>query len=287
MDMMHMTIDEIRNAGKRLGFSYTQTMSVYLYERILYWISLQDFSDNMWLRRSDFYEKGKKKKTAPNQIIYYMREISYQELQQAFEHMFTHKEEQAYQIQWEMRFFDRQIEVALHIKIEKVTVPFKIVIRPVWIEEQFPEKEEYQFLLWEGKTTQYRAYPVELYVAESFYEVLDKLELIGDMKIYNTIYRVLSSYPVDGRRAYLNMVEIFKQQAMTSVEKRWDTVLGYRNYAYMKKRWNKYRKSEKEEEVVWEECIGLMEEFFTPIWRAVQEDVIFTGDWMPHLGRFL
>lgn len=287
MDTMHMTIEEIRNQGKKLGFSYIQTLSVYLYERILYWISQQPFQDKMWLRRSDFYEKGKKKRTAPNQIVYYMRNISYQELEQTFKYMFSRKEEQAYQIQWEMLFLDKQIEVALHIRLEKVAIPFKIIIRPVWFEEQFPEKEVYHFLLWEGKTAGYRAYPVELYVAESFYEVLDKLELISDMKVYNTLYEVLHSYAVDGRRAYLNMSEIFKYQPMSSVEKRWDTILGYKDYTYMKKRWDRYRKSQKEEEVPWEECILLLEGFFTPIWKAVQEDTIFVGDWMPHLGRFL
>lgn len=284
---MDMTVEEIREKGKKLDLSYVQALSLYLFESILEGVSYSELKDKMWLRQTDFFQKGKKKKTVSNQIVYYMKDISYQTLQRAMGEILRQKKDSSFQMEWEMLFLDKEIEIVLHTKIEQVEVPFKVVIRPVWVEDQFSEKEDYFSLLWENKTIEYRAYPMELRLAECFYEILDKLELIANMECYDTVCQILKGRPVDGRRTYLNMVELLEKQPVISVEKRWDTVLGYQDYSYMKKRWNTWRKAEKENLISWEECMETLREFFSPIWNAIQEDRIFIGDWMPHLGRYL
>lgn len=284
---MDMTVEEIREKGKKLNLPYVQAISLYLFERILERVSHSELKDEMWLRQTEFFQKGKKKKTVPNQIVYYMKDISYQTLQQAMDEILRQKKDSSFQMEWEMLFLDNEIEIVLHTKVEQVEVPFKVVIRPVWMEDQFSEKEVYFSLLWENRTVEYRAYPVELRLAECFYEILDKLELTASMECYDTVCQILREHSVDGRRTYLNMLELLEKQPVTSVEKRWDTVLGYRDYSYMKKRWNTWRKAEKENMISWEECMETLREFFSPIWNAIQEDKIFIGDWMPHLGRYL
>lgn len=282
---MDIPVEKIRQKGKKLGFSYIQSLSLYLFETILCWVSQSDLKDDMWLKWSELDRK--RMKGAPNQIIYYRKDISYLTLQQAIDRMCKDKSNNHFQLDWDMLFFDKQMEIVLTVKIEHVIVSFKIVIRPVWEKEQFPEKRIYRSLFWENREIVYKSYPIELNLAECFYEILDRLELIKDMEPYGTICQILGSYPVDGRRTYLNMAELLKKQELTSVKKRWDTVLGYKDYTYMEKRWKKYCKTDKEQTVSWEECMGLLKEFFTPVWNSIQEDRIFVGDWMPHLGRYL
>ena len=77
---------------------------------------------------------------------------------------------------------------------------------------------------------------------------------------------------------------------MSEPGKRLETVLGYKTYGYMKKRWNRYRKEcddlDKEEDS-WENVMDLLKECFLPVWEAIERDEVFIGDWMPQLGRYL
>ena len=64
-------------------------------------------------------------------------------------------------------------------------------------------------------------------------------------------------------------------------------IVSYRDYTYMKKKWKVFLRSIKEKEPQWEAVIERFLCFFEPIWQAVIEDLVFFGDWMPELNRFL
>ena len=279
-----MTVDQIRTAGKKCKLSYIQALSLYLFERVLHWVSRSELKDEMWLKRPELPGKGKDINS--NEIIFYMKKISYLTLLDMAAGIFQDKEEHVPRMNWEMLFYDRQLEIVLDMRVEHVAFPFKVIIRPVWDEEQYPEKETYQLRLIQGEEIHYAAYPMELELAECMYEILDKLELIHDMQPYGTACQILRIHPVNGRRMFQNLSDFFEKQKISSMERRWDTVLGYKSYTYMKKRWNKYEKS-LHMGLSWEECLELLNLFFTPIWEAIREDRVFFGDWMPHLGRYL
>lgn len=292
---MCISIEDIRKKGKTWGLSYAQSLSAYFFEEILIWMNQSSIKDRMWLKPEEFHLQGRGKKTAPNRILYYMKEISYQELTEVIGEFQSQKNREDRIVGGELLFYDCQLEISLILKVDAVTVPFKILVRPVWQKDCFPEEGQYQPVFQNGEAVSYRKYPEEMNLSECFFEMMDRLELIGDMQPYGEALRILSTQAVDGRRVFLDMQELLKQQELISPEKRWETVCGYANYKYMEKRWNKYRKThqkgnaqgETDSLKSWPQVIALFNEFFTPLWEGVLKDEIFIGDWMPSLGRYL
>ncbi len=66
-----------------------------------------------------------------------------------------------------------------------------------------------------------------------------------------------------------------------------EMIKNYRSYSYMKKKWRRYLKSEKKSSPDWEEIVDKVVLFLSPIWDMMCKDLIFIGDWMPEVGRFL
>ena len=66
-----------------------------------------------------------------------------------------------------------------------------------------------------------------------------------------------------------------------------DLFCSYRDYRYMKKKWNSYLKRQNQKEPVWEDVMEKILAFLQPVWEMMQQDMIFIGDWMPELGRYL
>ena len=129
-------------------------------------------------------------------------------------------------------------------------------------------------------------------LGEQLFEIMDKLELVSDMKPYGDAYEILKRYSVSGRQ----IIDIFKVRAKNKPKTvsmhRLEQVYGYRSYAYMRKRWEQYCKRLTRQQRVyanagWEETLDLILDFLTPVWSAFCNDEIFYDDWMPELGRFL
>lgn len=282
---MDMGVEQIREAGKKQKLSYIQSLSLYLFERVLYWISRSEQREEMWLRRPEL--PGKARNKSSNEIVFYRKHISYQELLQMAEQIFHGQtEDSPFQVKWDLVFYDRQLEMELDVRLEQVAVPFKIVVRQVWDEDRYPEKESYHPLILPEKEIPYVAYPIELELTECVYEIMDRMELVHDMQPFAMACCILQAYALDGRRMFQNFRDLFERQPLTALGKRWETIRGYQGYTYMKKRWNKYRKAISLE-TSWEECMQALDAFFSPIVEAIVEDRIFYGDWMPHLVRYL
>lgn len=129
-------------------------------------------------------------------------------------------------------------------------------------------------------------------LGEQLFEIMDRLELVSDMKPFGVAYEILKRYSVSGRQ----IIDIFKAKAEKKPRAvsmhRLEQVCGYRSYTYMKKRWEQYckRLTGHQKEYVnagWEETLDLILDFLTPVWSAFCNDEIFYDDWMPELGRFL
>lgn len=282
------TLAELRQRGKKLGLSYAQTLSLLLFERILWEAGSLEIKDRLWLKEEEFRIQGRKKKQIPNEITYYMTDISYQLIQDTIRKLLD--ENRYDSVNWHLDFYDRELVVDLNLVLEQIPIAFKIRIRPVWRKGLTSEENYYQTVLLPQQEIAYQKYPVELDLVENIFYIMDRLELIGDMRTYGAVYQILRKLPLPGRYIYLNMREQLEESSMSEPGKRLETVLGYKTYGYMKKRWNRYRKEcddlDKEEDS-WENVMDLLKECFLPVWEAIERDEIFIGDWMPQLGRYL
>jgi hypothetical protein len=133
----------------------------------------------------------------------------------------------------------------------------------------------------------YFSYAEENRLAIYVYEIMKKLELISDMAAYDIVNEILKTESVSGRHIMEKMSELSETEPRVLRQKRLEQIAEYRNYTYMKQRWERYQKNKRQEKEEWEFIIDRFMNFITPIWTALCNNEIFFDDWMPELGRFL
>ncbi len=176
---------------------------------------------------------------------------------------------------------------SLVAKCDDIDVPFSIKIE--WISEEnagIPVGKDIEAMNLFHKNIHINAYSPESILGEQIFEIMEKLELVSDMKPFVSAYMILRDNSISGR----HIIDIFKLKAQEKPKvvtmRRLEQIKGYRSYAYMKKRWNQYAKRNGID-TGWEDALDLILGFLEPVWIAFCSNEIFFDDWMPELGRFL
>ena len=81
--------------------------------------------------------------------------------------------------------------------------------------------------------------------------------------------------------------ELAEHSPQVKKERRLEQVAGYRDYAYMRKRWDQYAKRHGAVSTSWENVLERILALVTPLWTCLCRDEIFFDDWMPELGRYM
>ena len=170
---------------------------------------------------------------------------------------------------------------------QKLRLPMCITIEAAPENAQSPKWKTLQLQYAGKKTVNYRSYSIESVLAEVLFDIVQNLELIGDMESYAMASDILQKYSVSGR----HIIEDFKilgEKAPKVVSmKRIHQLEGYTTYAYMRKRWEQYEKRHGRSHEEWDKVLERILRFLNPVWNALCENEIFFDDWMPELGRFL
>jgi len=176
---------------------------------------------------------------------------------------------------------------ALNFMYMGMQVPVLVHIRTSVIKTQKRKQKELHLLLDQKKTCSYLCYSKESILAESLFEIMRKLELISDMEAYGEANQILKNYSISGRYILDEFVAMGEKEAKVVSMKRLDQIASYKNYTYMKKRWQQYERNHQLEKEEWECVLERILAFMGPIWKALCENEIFFDDWMPELERFL
>lgn len=197
------------------------------------------------------------------------------------------KEEHDFVFCQKEKFMKKFLLLQITAEFEEMQIPVSIKIYPRWEENKIPRKEEFASILFPQKKITYHSYPAEGILAEKYMEIITKLELIQNIGDYYEIYYLLEQESVDGRRVKEYIEEKCKGQEVSKKSDRLEMIAGYKDYSYMKKKWKVFLRSVHAKEPSWEAAVERFLKFFEPIWQAVTKDLVFFGDWMPDLNRFL
>lgn len=202
------------------------------------------------------------------------------------EELFSKKEAES---KWEYKIADSHAGTALlltymHLDMQ---VPVSIYIGTTVIGSQKPKKKELKLLLENKRTYTYLCYSKESILAESLFEIMRKLELISDMKAYDEANQILKNYSISGRYILEEFSSMGEKEPKVVAMKRLDQIASYKDYGYMKKKWQQYERNHNSEKEDWEDVVARILAFMAPIWKALCENEIFFDDWMPELERFL
>lgn len=170
---------------------------------------------------------------------------------------------------------------------QDMKIPLMLEIYSFGAVTQIPGKKEETLPAVGGKKITYLVYSAESELSYDLFAIMDKLELIGSMGSYYDAYRLLKNQSLSGRYVLEELTILANASPKIKKEQRLKQLEGYRNYAYMRKRWDKYLHSHRVEPVPWEDALDMILAFAGPIWKSLCRNEIFFDDWMPELGRFL
>ena len=190
---------------------------------------------------------------------------------------------------WEYAILESEKEVKLLLSFNymDMQVPVEVSIGKSLVKTKKHKKKELNLLLQEGKSCSYLCYSKESILAEALFEIMRKLELIADMEAYAEANQILKDYSISGRYIMEEFFAMKEREPKVASLKRLEQIASYKNYAYMKKRWQQYERNHCNEREDWERVLERVLAFMGPIWKALCEDEIFFDDWMPELERFL
>jgi len=202
------------------------------------------------------------------------------------EELFQHRDEES---QWEYKIGNSKKGMQLFLTYSKLDmqVPVAVHIDTFAMKSQKRKQKEFTFLLEERKTCSYLCYSKESILAEALFEIMRKLELISDMEAYSEANQILKEYSISGRYILEEFSAMKEKEPKVASMKRLEQIASYKNYGYMKKRWQQYERIHHNEKEDWEKVITRIMAFIAPVWKALCEDEIFFDDWMPELERFL
>ncbi|MEE1216087.1 MAG: hypothetical protein U0K78_01030 [Agathobacter sp.] len=293
-----MKID-LRQISSEKNIPYSDVLWQYVTEDFLWRIDKAGLASVLWQRKSE-YATGEKLS------VYYVYGKAHEAADKSFgvpveliRGIITGNAEcnSHSDVMWESETLREESQDAYTLsfsaEFDGTRVPFAVRIERLnEADAGIPLQREIKAMNRLHKTIETNVYSPESILAEQLFEIMDKLELVRDMKLFADSYGILREYSVSGRR----IIDFFKAKSQEKPKvasmRRLEQLGGYRSYTYMKKRWNQYCKRQEKlsghyDSTGWEETLDLILDFLTPVWSAFCNDEIFYDDWMPELGRFL
>jgi hypothetical protein len=197
--------------------------------------------------------------------------------------------ENIWQVHWRWDLVMESGEAKIHFvgSYRDMEVPINVVVRPISGEKLSSGIRCDALSALGGRELMYPIYAPESLLCREIYMIVERLELINDMESYYNAYRILKTESIKGRDVLDEMGGLLRSAPKVKKEQRIEQIAGYRSYAYMRKRWEKYARHHGRDELKWEEVLDLILTFLKPIWHCLCSDEVFFDDWMPEIGRFI
>lgn len=274
--------------AKELQIPYANMMAAYTIEQFLKNLSGSAYASRLWLAESNRYRLEAYRRKIDLSIRFYDvgREGSTDEEIQTMLQSICMRTGQAEHegIHWEVIKKESWVVTAV---IGSRHIPLSIYLIPLQKDDEIPVQVTVHLCSKNNEGILCYQYPSEDSLVEGFVQIMENLELIRDMQVYEDVWQILMRESVDGRKIEQQLMLRLKEKGICPDQKRMELFGSYRDYRYMKKKWNAYLKRQNQKEPVWEDVMEKILAFLQPVWEMMQQDMIFIGDWMPELGRFL
>lgn len=302
--MRHTRIDKsaLKQKSEELGIPFSNLLAGYVLEELMYLIEDSPFSLFLWLKNSSIFgvEQYRRRNLLTLEFGYVTDKLAMkkegiapgQELSLKMGYvMLAHilKVEKVPEISWKGRADMKGDALELEImgELEDMAVPIHIRVTKLTEEGLVPVRREFPLFMEKNRCIPYLEYPVESILAEQLFIIIKDMELLPEMRAYDIVYEILNTDTIDARHIREMLLARYKREQLVLQEGSVDEILGYRNYTYMRRRWEKYLRHHKKSGPAWEELLEVIEKFLPRIWNSICMDEVVFGDWMPDLGRYL
>lgn len=188
-----------------------------------------------------------------------------------------------------MEIEGQRLVVELNGELEGVRIPLSLVVDGMRQTDLTHEPGTYamRLIMETDKVQPVAVYPLEEQFLDDLGEALESLELIRDMSVYERLYDALGLLSFEGRQFQKKLGQYCGERHISLDATRFAQMEHYRNYPYMNKKWQAYRKRYRKQLPDWDTVYGRFWQFLMPLWKARLQDMIYLGSWIPDLGRYL
>lgn len=283
-----LALSSVRSRSAELSIPFSNLASAFMLEEALSVIAGSCYSDHFILRnRSELSLSAYRTRVVHELSFYYNGSFALRDLATVVTRTLVREKNSG--INWDMGLRmteEGTARLLMKGELPGMKVPFEIILTPA--PERCVEKtEEFRFFFYPDRRFPCIVYPKEQILVEALTEIIRKMELITELKPYDTVYTILSTETLDGRHVRETLSAALFDTQLTIDQKRLNMLLNYRDYSYMKKKWKTYLRGVKKEGPDFGTVIDLLGSFLTPLWDSISKDTVFFGDWMPDLKRFL
>lgn len=294
--------EELKKRSEECSIPFADLLWGYAVEDLMLRISSSSYKDVLWLESFPILGEAAYRERSKKRIRFFYQESErtmppekLQPGQKLSEAMVEHMQEEifgpenAQQIAWsgEITAEENGYRINFVAVYREMQVPLSLSIHSFCADSLRPGTREDTLTAIADKQISYLVFAPENQMCRDLLEIMEKLELIGDMGSYYRVYQILRSQPLSGRYVIDELTALTENMPKVKKEQRLEQIAGYRDYSYMRKRWEKYLRNHGQQPVVWAEALELVLEFLKPVWHSLCCNEIFFDDWMPELGRYL
>lgn len=288
----------IKEKSQELEIPYAHAAAAFAIEKFLAAFEKTEYGEGLWLKNAGSLNAEHYRRRLVLELEFYYQRAFLKKLKPAAENgeddiwiqkMLERICPAQGEIIWnyEIQKSENAYKILLNAGIGVMQVPLTVRLEPVENEKINPYPISLQLTLQKGVSLNLLQYPMEYIAADCMCEILEKLELLNDMSMYQKLYTILKEESLDGRKMQQQLLLKSAERKIRFDEQRMKLLESYRDYTYMKKKWKAYLKRENRQQPEWEEVVDAVKKLMDPIYQTTAQDMIFIGDWMPEIMRYL
>lgn len=281
-----------RQMSEELQIPFDNLLAAFAVEEVVRKIGESEYAVLLWLKNSTRLSLENYRNRVDLCLSYCMRGTARYPYRQSavidiFENIFRNFKQEA--VQWSLKAIQERDDMFVHVTADilNIKIPVKVKIEELAEEGLTPVVKNIHFITNQRQNVTIRCFPNEYYIVEQFLNIMEKMELMNDLSGYMEIYEILKQEMVSGRKVWELMSSGCRKRNIAMDEQRFEILLSYRTNKFMIKKWKTYLRHEKRKSPTWEEVLDVFNQFFSNLWNSMCRNIIYLGDWMPELGRFI
>lgn len=282
----------IRQRSHELQIPYEHLLAASVLEEVVYRLAESKDSECFWIKNHAKLNLECYRKKVDLQLYYFLKEskqFHYKkgDISNLFAVTFRNYKKDAVHWNYRVQMDGAKISVDLTGEIANVKVPVSVRLEPVTQENLVPYRKEIKLFTNNNRKVCLHCFPSENVIAEKFLEIMDKLELLNDLSCYMEVYDILKKESLSGRKVWELFMDGCGKRRIPADRRRFALWQSYRENRYMEQKWKAYLKREHRKQPDWQDVMDLADRFFSVIWDHMCRNVVYLGDWMPELGRWI
>ena len=288
-DIAASVLAKLKNKVKATGISYQQCLQLFFQEEFLRRLAGSKYAENFILKGGLFiYTLTNFESRATVDVDFLMRGLN-NDLARMDEiiaeilsvdtgnDFITFKATKMAPIAVQRKYHGISTQITGYIK--NVRVPFNVDIGVGDVIVPNAQRRNIQTQLDGYEKPEILTYSLESTIAEKFDAILQRFELTGRMKDFYDIYYLSRAFDFDGLKLQTAIQETLHNRGPAYEKDSFDRILALAGDADMQTKWRYFLKTLGNPDMPFAEIIVGIQQFLSPVWKAILEEIELIATW--------